>query len=123
MTTPFMSPWTFTITLGAIQYLHDVVGLPGGLPAFESTHLLFGGLMGSVVVVWSLVRLHLGLPVLGRYDAVARMLFALWQIYVVANGGTPIILIFTVFEVAFGILQAMPIKRERSPEIGGSVPR
>ena len=45
---------------------------------------------------------------LGRYDALARLLFAVWQVYSVANGATPVILVFTVFEIAFGVAQAMP---------------
>jgi hypothetical protein len=86
------------------------------VPVFEPTHLLAGNLMGSVVVVWSLARLHLGLPILGRYDAVARALFATWQIYAVATGASPLLLVLTVFEVGFGIAQALPLvaKTEQS---------
>lgn len=109
VTAPFMTPWSLMLAIGMIDYLHASLGLPGALPAFEATHSLFAGLMGSVVVVWSLARIHLGAPILGRYDAVARLLFALWQVYAVANGATPIILLFTVFEVLFGILQALPV--------------
>ena len=72
VTTPFMTPWTLTIVLGLINDLHIRLGLPCGVPTFGPTHLLFAGLMGSLVVVWSLARLRLKLPVLGRYDAVAR---------------------------------------------------
>ena len=61
-------------------------------------------------MVWSLVRLRLQLPILGRYDALARMSFALWQIYAVAAGASPVILIFTVFEIVFGVAQALPQK-------------
>jgi hypothetical protein len=110
VTAPFMTPWSLMLAIDMIDYLHTSLGLPGALPTFEATHFLFAGLMGSVVVVWSLARIHLGAPILGRYDAVARLLFALWQGYAVANGATPIILVFTVFEVLFGILQALPIK-------------
>ncbi len=80
--------------------------------------MLFAGLMGSVVVVWSLARLRLNLAELGRYDAVARLLFAAWQIYAVANGATPLLLVFTVFEAGFGIAQALPVLAARPAEIG-----
>lgn len=88
------------------------LGLPGGVPVFGPTHMLFAGLMGSVVVVWSMARLRLKLPVLGRYDAVARLLFAAWQVFAVAIGATPLILVFTVFEMVFGVLQALPYQSE-----------
>jgi len=112
VTAPFMTPWTLTFVLGLIDELSLRLGLASGVPVFGPTHTLFAGLMGSVVVIWSLARLHLRLPILGRYDAAARFLFAAWQIYAVANGATPIILVFTAFEFAFGVLQALPYRSE-----------
>lgn len=119
VTTPFMTPWSLMLAIGMIDNLHTRLGLPGALPTFEATHYLFAGLMGSVVVVWSLARIHLAAPILGRYDAVARLLFALWQIYAVANGATPIILVFTVFEILFGILQALPVNTRATTTTSG----
>ncbi len=112
VTAPFMTPWTLTFVLGVIDTLHVDLGLPGAVQVFGPTHMLFAGLMGSVVVVWSLARLRLKLPVLGRYDAVARFLFAAWQVFAVTIGATPLILVFTAFEVVFGVLQALPYQRE-----------
>jgi hypothetical protein len=108
VTAPFMTPWTLVLMLGLFDQLHLWFGLPGQIPAFETTHLLFAGLMGSVVVVWSLARLRLNLAVLGRYDALARFCFASWQIFAVANGATPLLLAFTAFEIGFGVAQALP---------------
>lgn len=122
VTTPFMTPWTLTFILDLLHQFHTHLGLPGAFPTFEISHLLFAGLMGSVVVVWSLARLRLDLAVLGRYDALARLLFALWQIYVVVNGATPLLLIFTVFEIGFGVAQALPSnpRGSRRPILGGA---
>lgn len=117
VTAPFMTPWTLAFTIDLFHQLHINLGLPGTFPVFEISHLLFAGLMGSVVVVWSLARLRLDLAVLGRYDALARLLFALWQVYAVANGATPLLLIFTAFEVGFGLAQALP-----SRGLGSGVP-
>ena len=89
VTAPFMTPWTLTFVLGLINDLGTWLGFAGGVPVFEPTHMLFAGLMGSVVVIWSLARIRLQLPILGRYDAAARFLFAAWQIFAVANGATP----------------------------------
>jgi len=115
VTAPFMTPWTLTFVLGLINDLHTRLGFAGGVPVFGPTHMLFAGLMGCVVVIWSLARLRLQLPILGRYDAAARFLFAAWQIFAVANGATPIILVFTAFEFVFGVLQSLPYRSE--PEV------
>lgn len=116
VTSPFMTPWTLTLVLGLINELHVRLGLPGDVPVFGPTHMLFAGLMGSVVVVWSLARLRLKLPILGRYDAAARFLFAGWQVFAVAIGATPLILVFTAFEVIFGVLQVLPHRKEGSDQ-------
>lgn len=110
VTAPFMTPWSLELTLDLFRQLHTAIGLPGTIPDFEPVHLLFAGLMGSVVVVWSIARLRLDLAILGRYDALARVLFALWQIYAVANGASPLLLVFTLFEIIFGVAQALPHK-------------
>jgi hypothetical protein len=64
--------------------------------------------MGSVVVVWALLRLVRPLPAHGRYDAVARALFATWQAYALAHGATRLLWLFLVVEVAFGQAQILP---------------
>lgn len=112
VTAAFMTPWTQTLVLGLINEFHLRLGFAGGVPEFGPTHMLFAGLMGSVVVIWALARLHLKLPILGRYDAAARFLFAAWQIFAVANGATPIILVFTAFEFVFGVLQVLPYRAD-----------
>jgi hypothetical protein len=122
VTSPFMTPWTLVLTLDVIHGLHTTLGLPGAAPTFGAIHLLFGGLLGSVVVVWSLARLHLNLAILGRYDALARFLFAAWQIFAVANGATPVVLIFTVFEIAFGVAQLLPYRTASRNEFIVSAP-
>ena len=108
VTAPFMTPWSLELTLDLLRQLHTAIGLPGTIPNFEPAHLLFAGLMGSVVVVWSIARLRLNLAILGRYDALARLFFALWQIYAVASGASPVILVFAAFEIVFGVAQALP---------------
>ena len=121
VTAPFMTPWTLTIVLGLIDALHVRLGLPGAVQMFGPIHMLFAGLMGSVVVVWSVARLRLKLPVLGRYDAAARLLFAAWQVFAVATGATPLILVFTVFEVVFGVLQVLPYQNEKNDASTGGL--
>jgi hypothetical protein len=48
---------------------------------------------------------------LGRLDAVARFLFAAWQVYAVTQGASTIVLGFTALELVFGVLQSVPVQR------------
>lgn len=111
VTAAFMTPWTFVFLMSVLGSLDSVLGIPGEVPVMSPMLVLLGNLMGSVVIVWSVLRLHLGLAVFGRYDAVARALFAAWQITAVLNGASWLVLVFVLAEVVFGILQALPYAR------------
>ena len=110
-TAAFATPWTFAA-------LHSVLalaaqGLAGSFPAFDPTHVLMANLLGSIVVIWAVLRLRDPQQQYGRYDAVGRFLFAAWQIYAVMHGASVIILGFTVLELTFGILQSLPVTRPK----------
>jgi len=94
----------------ALSALAQALGI-GSLPAFEPTHLLMANLMGSVVCVWSVLRLRQTSVALGRYDAVARWLFAAWQAYALASGATLLLVPFLIAEIGFGLLQSLPVGR------------
>lgn len=49
-------------------------------------HMLLANLMGSIVCVWSLLRIRDPQPAFGRYDALGRFLFATWMAYALAQG-------------------------------------
>jgi len=109
VTWPFATPWTFVWLYGQLAMLAQTLGLPGTLHPLDATHILLANLLGSVVVVWSLARILSPTIQLGRLDGVARALFALWQIYAFWSGGSAIVLGFTLFEVAFAVLQFWPV--------------
>jgi hypothetical protein len=115
VTAPFATPWSFSLIVAGLAGLHGALGLPGTLPQPDFLTTLFANLMGSVVVVWSLARIHLGLNLLGRYDAVARILFAAWQIYALLHGASWLLLPLLVVEVGFAIAQSLPIRRSVRP--------
>jgi len=109
VTWPFALPWTFGWVYGELGRLSGALGLPGTMPALDPMHMLFANLLGSVVVVWGLARMLAPSVQLGRLDALSRVLFASWQVYAVLSGGGAIVLAFTVVEIAFGVLQLMPV--------------
>jgi hypothetical protein len=110
VTLPFATPWTFGLLASALTWLDAQLGLPGSIPPHDLMTVLMANLMGSVVVVWSIARLHLGLAILGRYDAAARFLFAAWQSVALMSGMSWVALPLLLVELGFGISQSLPVR-------------
>jgi hypothetical protein len=108
LTAPFATPWTFALMHAQLSALNQWLG-GAALPAFSPFHLLFAGLMGSVVLVWSALRLRTTESVFGRYDGVTRFLFASWMGWTLATTGAPLLWLFVVPEFAWGVLQWLPV--------------
>lgn len=109
VTFPFATPWTFA---AAHALLSDMNVRLGGtpLPAFQPFHILMACLMGSVVMVWSVLRVRDPQPLYGRYDACARLLFATWMGWTWLQTGAPMLWAFIVPEAAWCIVQALPVR-------------
>jgi hypothetical protein len=73
--------------------------------------------MGSVVVVWAVLRIVRPLPEHGLFDGVARTLFAAWQAYALAHGASRLLWLFLAVEVAFGVLQLAPWRRSGNTDL------
>jgi hypothetical protein len=97
VTAPFFTPWSFAYAQGQLSMLNVRLG-GAALSAFDSFQTLFVCLMGSVVLVWSLARLHAPSITLGRYDGVARLLFSLWMTWTLAVTGAPLLWLFVLPE-------------------------
>jgi hypothetical protein len=116
VTAGFATPWTYAL-------LHDLLSSLGSgeLPALDPIQTLYANLMGSLVVVWSVLRIVRPLPVYGLYDGIARVLFATWQAYALGHGAFHLLWTFLAFEVAFGIAQLAPwLTRVRAATGDGS---
>ena len=113
VTAGFMTPMTAGLVVTGFAALSSVLALDRPVPRLDITAMLFANLLGSVVVVWSLWRLLQPSRTVGLYDALARMLFAVWQLYAVAHGASFLILGFTCFEVGFAIAQILPLNHPR----------
>ena len=116
---PFTTPWTLEMLYGFLQQLHAYGQFSGQMHSLNAAHYLFGNLMGSVILVWSLMRILQPGVLPGRLDAVARYLFCLWQIYAWQHGFSTLILFFTFFELSFGIAQSLPVRLEASQREAG----
>ncbi|MFD2763368.1 hypothetical protein [Micromonospora eburnea] len=107
VTIGFATPWTYALVHGVLRELGGALRL-GSLPALDPMQTLYANLMGSVVVVWALLRLIRPLPLHGLLDGVARALFAAWQAYALAHGVARLLWLFLVVEVGFGVVQLVP---------------
>ena len=110
MTAPFATPWTFLLLREHLNALNvSLGGVP--LPAFEPFHVLIGSLFGSVVLVWSVLRMLDPQPRFGCYDAAARYLFSTWMAWALLETGQPLLWLFLVPELAWGLAQSLPLQR------------
>lgn len=117
VTAGFATPWTYGLLHGALSWTGETLGF-GGMPDREPMQVLYANLMGSVVVVWSLLRLRGPLPVHGLYDGAARALFSLWMAYALTDGASGVLVPFLVVEVAWGVVQLLPWWWARSGAAG-----
>ncbi|MCD6733867.1 MAG: hypothetical protein LT103_09760 [Burkholderiaceae bacterium] len=116
VTWPFALPWTFAPLHEHLGRIAAALQMRGSIAPLDATQVLFANLLGSVVIVWSLARILAPSVRLGRLDALARALFASWQVYAVHSGMSTVVLFFTAFEVLFGLLQASPVRANRAAQ-------
>lgn len=112
---PFCTPWTLDYLYLFLQQQHHYWQFQGQLHNLNASHYLFANLLGAVVLVWALARIVQAQILLGRLDALARVLFSIWQIYAWLHGVSSLILVFTVFEIGFGLAQALPLSSKSGP--------
>ncbi len=75
-------------------------------------HVFFVNLLGSVVVIWSLLRVIHPEPRYGIYDAVCRFMFSIAMAWVLFGGqGTGILWFFLIPEITWGVVQLVGYKR------------
>lgn len=116
VTAPFATPWSFQAAIGNLSRINQALG-GAALPTFEPFHVFFACLLGSVVLVWSALRLRDPELRFGRYDAVARALFSTWMGWLLVVTGAPVLWLFLVPEAAWGVLQALPVAAARPRDV------
>lgn len=109
VTAAFVTPWSLMLLHGMLRQLSAHWGLAGELPEFAPLHGLMANLMGSIVCVWSVLRIRDPQVQFGRYDAVGRLLFASWQGYALMQGATQLLWGILVMEVLWAVLQLWPM--------------
>lgn len=106
VTVPFATPWTAEVALAQVRSAHHALSLGGELiPAFTPTHLFFVALFGTIVTLWSVVRLFHPTAFNGAVDTAGRALFSSWMVWALTQGATQVLLGFLVLELAWMFAQ------------------
>ena len=113
VTAPFATPWSFAIARGQLSAINRQLG-GAALPSFEPFHVLFACLLGSVVLMWAVLRIGDPQHKFGRYDGAGRMLFSIWMMWAWAATGAPLLWLFLVPELGFALAQWLPVARTGS---------
>lgn len=104
----FAVPLLAALKIELLRDLHVALGLAGAFPAFDPVHVFFVNLFGTIVTLWSVIRLRHPLPDYGLYDAIGRTLFSAWMVFYLMGGGTMMLAFFLVPEMLWGIVQFVP---------------
>jgi hypothetical protein len=105
-TFPFALPGLAAWNIAQIKTLHTSFAFSGTIPDFAPFHLFFVNLMGSLVMVWSILRVYKPEPIFGLYDSFARVLFSSWMLYyLLIHNITGVVWLFFVPEISWGAIQ------------------
>lgn len=106
VTFPYAFPVLASWNLAFISTLHNKFSFSGSIPEFLPMHLFFVNLLGSLVVVWSVLRIYQPTKLLGLHDSFARFLFSFSMLYyLMLHNVTGILWFFFIPEIAWGIIQ------------------
>ncbi|MFJ4052127.1 hypothetical protein ACIPZC_01475 [Pseudomonas sp. NPDC089743] len=114
ITIGFVTPWSFALLHQWLSSLHDILNLSGQVPLFDPMHVMMANLMGSIVCVWSWLRIRDPQQRFGHYDAVGRILFASWQLYALAHGASALLWVILMLEVLWAIVQLAPVRSQHA---------
>ena len=108
-TAPFATPWSFAWNWRQLSALNVRLG-GTALAPFDIYPTLIACLMGSLVLVWSALRLARPEPRFGRFDGAARFLFSAWMAWALALTHAPLLWLFLVPEFTWGVVQWWPVR-------------
>jgi hypothetical protein len=112
VTAAFATPWTAAWNWQQLSALNVSLGGASMAP-LDTFALLLASLLGSLVLVWSTLRLATPDLRLGRHDGAARLLFSAWMAWALHATGAPLLWLFLVPEFAWGVAQWWPVSSTR----------
>lgn len=112
ITAPMASPWTAQWLEKFWLYLHESQALSGNAPSLEPPlAMLFANLLGSLTIIWSIVRLRRPQLSLGAADTAVRLIFSVLMLHAIFNGASGILWYFLATELLWAIVQGTAVWR------------
>ena len=106
MTFGFAFPVLVVWNIGFFADIHSKYAFSGSIPEFLPMHLFFVNLLGSIVLVWSAIRIYKPVAILGLYDSFARFLFSFNMLYYfLIHDVTGILFVMFIPEMTWGLIQ------------------
>jgi hypothetical protein len=106
MTFAFAFPVLAVWNINLLSDIHIQYAFSGSIPEFQPLHLFFVNLLGSVVLVWSAIRIYKPEAILGLYDSFARFLFSFNMLYyLLMHDVTGLLWVIFIPEVTWGFIQ------------------
>lgn len=106
VTLAFSTPWTAIWAVEILQWLHGSLGLSGQSPDLRAPLALpFANLLGTLVGIWSIVRMRAPTREHGMADTITRVLFAGWMTYAVVHGASTVVVLFLIGELGWALVQ------------------
>lgn len=106
VTTVYAFPILVGLAINSFRDLHEALGAGGSFPEFEPLHYFMLNLMGTVITIWSIVRIRYNLAFLGLYDAYGRLFFSTWMLYyLVVHNISATMYLYLIPEVLWGVAQ------------------
>lgn len=105
-------PFAIAPGVALVWWAMDAIGQSLGLAPLtplDPHGVMFANFFGTIVTLWSILRLRLDLPALARWDAAGRMFFSLAMAVALANGASPLLWPLLGLEMLWAIAQLLPV--------------
>lgn len=116
VTMAFVTPWSFALLHGWTGEMQQALGLGGPLSAFDPLQIMMANMMGSIVCIWAWLRIRDPQQRFGRYDAVGRLLFMVWQGYALMHGATVLVAVVLLLEGVWAVAQLLPVRQSEAQQ-------
>ncbi len=114
LTVTFAAPPLAAFDLALLKRIHVALGGARAFPAFEPLHLFFVSMFGIMCVIWAVIRVHRPSRLLALYDTVGRFAVASFMIGFTLAGVSPVVALFSVSEIGWGVVQGVVLTRART---------
>lgn len=102
---PLLTPWSFALTVQGLDAVNRLLGLPGQVLAPDPLHAMLASMLACLVLLWGWARWRHPSALLGRIDALTRVVFGLNLTAAAWQGQPALLLGYAAVEAFFLVAQ------------------